>query len=221
MRKTQLANNEYYHIYNRGVDKREVFSDDKDYKRFLLSLILMNDEKEGLMIRWRNFLASHPNSSVEEFLRSNLSEKKPLVEINAYCCNPNHYHLILKQLRDRGIERFIQRIATGYTMYFNEKNKRSGVLFQGKFKAAHIKSNSQILRMSVYANCNSEIHGISSAKKYKWCGFPEYLGENTRKMCAKKVILSHFKNRKDYGEYAEENILDFRERKEDQDLIFE
>lgn len=221
MRKDPLVENEYYHVYNRGVDKRNVFLDDSDYHRFIVSMILLNDEQDGLMIRWRDFKKGNSAGTLADFLTLNVRKREPIVEINAYSMMSNHYHYILRQISEKGIERFMQKLGNSYTKYFNEKYQRTGSLFQGTFKSSHIKSNSQLLRMSVYANCNSEIHGISSAKKYKWCGFPEYLGENTRKMCAKKVILSHFKNRKDYGEYAKENMLDFRERKEDQDLIFE
>ena len=115
----------------------------------------------------------------------------------------------------------MQKLGNSYTKYFNEKYQRNGSLFQGTFKSSHLKSDSQLLRMSVYVNCNSEIHNVSSASKYKWCGFPEYLGNADSRFCAKKDILGHFRSRKDYREYAGENILDFRERKEDQELIFE
>jgi len=220
MRKIQLANNEYYHIFNRGVEKRDIFTSEEDYKRFFLSLILMNDEKEGLMIQWRNFKMSHPNLSVDEFLRLSLSEKKELVNFVAYCLNANHFHFILQQKSDRGIEKLMHRIATGYTMYFNERNHRSGSLFQGSFKATHIEPNN-FLRMSVYVNCNSEIHGIHPAKSYKWCSFPEYLGKESNQLCKKEVILSQFKNSQEYLEYAVENIADFRERKQDEKLWLE
>jgi len=221
MRKTALAENEYYHIYNRGVDKRNVFSDNKDYNRFLVSMILLNDEQDGLMIRWRDFKKGNKAGTLNEFLTLNVRKRKPIVEINAYSLMANHYHYILKQISEKGIERFMQKIGNSYTKYFNEKYQRNGSLFQGTFKSSHIKSNSQLLRMSIYANCNSEIHGVSLAEKYKWCGFPEYLGHANDKMCSKKVILSHFKDIKEYKKYAVENILDFKERKEDQDLIFE
>src|SRR4030042_6729470 len=217
MRKVKLVNNQYYHIFNRGVDKRDIFMNEKDYERFILSLALMNDEKDGLMIEWRNFKYSHPSTLPEEFLRLSLRKREKLVEIVAYCLNPNHYHFILEQVADRGIEKFMHRIATGYTRYFNDKYHRSGSLFQGVFKACQIKSNSQLLRMSIYVNCNSEIHKIHHAKNYRWCGFPEYIGERKgRQLCSKKVINEHFRDKKDYQNYAEENIRDFRELKEDE-----
>ena len=73
-----------------------------------------------------------------------------LVEIVAYCLNPNHYHLIVKQISEKGIERFMQKIGTGYTNYFNKRYERSGALFQGKFKSIHIDSNEYLLHLSVY-----------------------------------------------------------------------
>ncbi len=221
MRKAQLVNHEYYHIYNRGVDKREIFSDDRDYKRFLLSMLLMNDEKDGLMIRWRNFLASRPNSSANEFLRLNLSKRKELVEIIAYCCNPNHYHFILRQLRDRGIERFMQKIATGYTMYFNEKYHRTGALFQGRFKSSHIKSEGSLSRYSIYVSCNSEVHKICPAKNYPWCSFLHHIGKSRDDLVKDKEFRREFRNSGELEEYAKENITDFQARKQDQDMVFE
>lgn len=224
MRKVQLANHQYYHIFNRGIEKRDIFIDDKDYRRFFSSLILMNDEKGGMMIEWRNYKYSHPNTSPEEFLRlslrNSLKNRKKLVNIISYCLNPNHYHFVLEQIIDRGVEKFMHRIATGYTRYFNDKYHRSGSLFQGVFKAYQIKSTAQLLRMSVYVNCNSEIHGLHRAKKYKWCGFAEYLNKPSKgKLCDKRVINEHFKNRREYEKYAEENIKDFKEIKEDEKSI--
>jgi putative transposase len=219
MRKVQFANNQYYHIFNRGVDKRDVFVEERDYQRFYLSLTLMNDEKNGLMIGWRNYKESHSNASVDEFLRLSLSERKKLVEIVSFCLNPNHYHFILEQILDRGIEKFMHRIATGYTRYFNDKYHRSGSLFQGVFKAYQMKSNSQLLRMLVYVGCNSEIHGLCSAVDYKWCSFSEYFMKKNKQLCNTKIISSHFRNDRDYQGYAKENIADFREVKEDEKSI--
>ncbi len=219
MRKIQLANDEFYHVYNRGVEKRDIFCDFRDFQRFYLSIILMNDEKDGLMLLWKNHESSRGKTSLDKFLRTNLKKKKPLVQIVAFCLNPNHYHFILKQTRDRGIERFIHRIATGHTMHFNKKYNRSGVLFQGRFRAAHISSTSQLLRMSVYVNCNSEIHGIENSRNYKWSSYPEYLGKEKRGICNKKIILSHFGDIRDYEAYVTENKKDFREIKEGEKIM--
>jgi len=73
------------------------------------------------------------------------SLSRPLVSFIAYSLSPNHYHFILRQEIDNGIVRFMQRLGIAYTMYFNNKNKRSGVLFQGSFKAVEIDSNEDLL----------------------------------------------------------------------------
>ncbi len=223
MRKNPLVENEYYHIYNRGVEKRNIFLDDKDFQRFLLSMNLLNDKKDGLMSRWRDFQKNNPGrANVNDFLTSDVGKREPLVEINAYGLLSNHFHYILKQVIERGIEKFMQKLGNSYTKYFNKRYDRSGVLFQSKFKSTHIKSNSQLLRMSVYVNCNSEIHKVCPAEDYHWCGFPEYMGKKSEQLCDKKVIESHFRNKEDYRNYARENIFDFQERKEDEkSILFE
>jgi REP element-mobilizing transposase RayT len=223
MRKNPLVENEYYHIYNRGVDKRNVFLDDSDFRRFLLAMNLLNDERDGLMSRWRDFQKNNPGrADISDFLTSDVGKRRPLVDINAYSLLSNHYHYILKQVAEKGIEKFMQKLGNSYTKYFNERYDRNGALFQGKFKSTHIESNPMLLRMSVYVNCNSEIHRVSSAKNYKWCGYLEYAGEGVANICDTKVIKSHFRSKKDYRDYALENIRDFRERKENEKaLLFE
>lgn len=221
MRKNSLVANEFFHIYNRGVDKRNVFQDVRDYERFLLAMDLLNDSQDGLMIRWRDYKENHPGDSVHKFWTISVKKRNPLVEIMAYCFNPNHYHFLMRQTGDNnGIRLFMQRLGNSYTKYFNEKNGRNGVLFQGRFKSSIIKPN-DLLRTSVYVNCNSEIHGISPAGNYKWCSFPDYLGKRNGQSCKKKEILSEFKNSQEYFNFAKENIADFRERKRDEKIYLE
>ena len=221
MRKKPLVNNEFYHIYNRGVDKREVFSDDRDYFRFLLSINLLNDEKDGLMIRWRDYQRCVKNANLNDFLKLNFRKRERLVDIVSFCLMSNHYHFILKQNVEKGIERFLQKLGTSYTKYFNKKYQRNGSLFQGTFKSSHISSTGLLLRMAVYASCNSEIHKVSLAKNYPWCSFAVHLGKQKGDIVNDELLSEHFKSGKDFEEYAKENILDFQARKQDQDLIIE
>jgi putative transposase len=219
MRKKPLVNNEYYHIYNRGVDKREVFSDDSDYFRFLLSINLLNDEKDGLMIRWRDYQRCVKKANLDDFLKLSFRERERLVDIISFCLMSNHYHFVLKQNVEKGIERFLQKMGTSYTKYFNKKYQRNGSLFQGTFKSSHISSTGLLLRMAVYASCNSEIHKVSPAKNYPWCSFAVHLGNQESDIVNDGLISEHFKSSNDFEEYAKENVLDFKERKHDQDLI--
>lgn len=216
MRKIPLVNEEYYHIFNRGVDKREVFADASDYWRFLFSLRLMNDRKNGMMIAWRDFQKTNDDATLEKFfLTSDVRKSDSLVEIVAYCLNPNHYHLILKQLGEKGIEIFMQKVGNGYTKYFNKKNNRSGALFQGKFKSSHIDGNEYLLHVSAYVNCNSQIHGISPAEKYFWSSFKNYTdGKNDHPVIVEKnVILGQFRDGSDYRDFALGKVDSFREKK--------
>lgn len=221
MRKTQFGNWEYYHIYNRGVDKRIVFQDESDFFRFYISLILLNSKKDGLMEDWRDFKRWHPRAQLSEFLQCQKIDK--IVEIVAYCLNPNHYHLLLRQKNEGGIKKFMHKVSTSYTNYFNLKYDRSGSLFQGRFKGSHIKSTGKLLYMSVYVGCNSEVHGICPAKNHPWCSFGEYASNISKsKLCGgSKVIRENFRSENDFKDFAKEKIKHMKDRKEDEKLLLE
>ena len=198
MRKITFANNQYYHIYNRGVEKRDIFLDKSDYNRLLKSISDFNNACPAWKIR-----GEASNEMVESY-----------VEIVAYCINPNHFHLILKQLRDNGISDFMHKLGTGYTMYFNKKNEHSGVIFQGVFNSVHVDSNEYLLYLSAYVNCNSEVHGIEKAESYQWCSFSEYTKSKTGITSGKEVILGQFASLKDYAKYAKIQAGEMQRKKE-------
>ncbi|PCI29827.1 hypothetical protein COB55_01255 [Candidatus Wolfebacteria bacterium] len=151
-RKEQLANGEYYHIYNRGVDKRNIFSDKYDVNRFRESMLVFNSTDPVGSIYQFSF-------KQKEKLRARSSK---LVEFVAYSLNPNHYHFLVQQKVENGISTFMRRLG-GYTMYFNERNDRNGSLFQGVFKVAHINSDVQLRHVFAYVSLNRWIHGISES----------------------------------------------------------
>jgi len=213
MRKTEFANEEYYHIFNRGVDKRDVFLDARDYQRFLLSMDLLNDERNGLMLEWRDIKRVNPRAELLEFQELG-SRRNPFVELVAYCLNPNHYHFILRQLRDDGIKLFMHKLGTSYTNYFNVRNKRSGALFQGKFKAAHIDSNEYLLYLSAYVNENNFIHGYNKRGVWPYSSLPDYLGKRDGKLVNKDIILGQFKSMDEYREFLKDSALYMKEKKE-------
>lgn len=220
MRKHQFAENEFYHVYNRGTEKRKIFLDDADYFRFLLSMRLMNDEKDGLMFLWKNYHPKFPNATVDEFLRSNLKKQKPLVEFICYSLIPNHIHFMMRQVAEKGVEKFMQRIGTGYTMYFNGKYKRNGVLFQGKFKSSHIGSGN-LFYLSAYINGNAEVHGIANAESWRWSSYSDYMGKTKYGLCNKKIILNEFRGTSDYSAFVKENIKEMKRKKADEKSTLE
>lgn len=155
--------------------------------------------------------------SLEKGGRTNVNEK--LVELVAYCLNPNHYHFILKQLVDGGIAEFMKRLNGGYTWYFNKRNKRNGALFQGVYKSKHISNNENLLELSVYVNINDKVHKISSkSSQLVRSSWSQYV-EGNPGMCLKDIILEQFKSPSAYRRYAIELLPVLHERKaEEKDL---
>lgn len=195
MRREIFQINEYYHIYNRGVDKREIFLDEFDYAKFL--------------------------KYTREFSRgpASLKEAGPPVLLLAYAFCINHYHFLLKQTKNKGISEFMQKLGTAYTMRFNSKYKRSGVLFQGKFKASHIKTNGQLWRLACYINGNPEIHKICKAENWPWSSCKDYLGLRKGTLCDKQTILQDFSGLREYKNLLYAIIKENQDIKDDKDEI--
>ncbi len=136
---------EYYHIYNRGVEKRKIFIGYKDYKRFQFLLYICNNTSS---VEIRNYGGL---TSVEKY---NLLRKDTLVDIGEYVLMPNHFHILLKEKVENGISLFMQKLTTAYTMYFNTNYKRSGSLFQGSFKARHSDEDRYLEYLYAYIHLN-------------------------------------------------------------------
>jgi putative transposase len=210
-RKISLVNDEYYHILNRGVDKREIFMNDEDRYRFLHNLYEFNDKNYVINPFSRRVdTCGHPVAT---------SERNKLVEIICFCLMPNHFHFILKQLQENGISKFMHKLGQGYSHYFNGKYDRSGALFQGKFKSVHVSSDEQLTHLSRYIHVlnpgelvESKIReGIVSDRNklneflnnYKWSSYMDYIGvKNHPSLIDKNFLLSMFKGEKDYENFV-------------------
>ncbi len=214
MRKHHFANGGFYHIFNRGVDKRIIFSEKADFGRFLRGMQVFNTVKPiGSM---------HEYSFAKDKIGNRIA-KSPLVNIVCYCLNPNHYHLVLEQIKEGGISAFMQRLSTGFTQYFNHKYKRSGVLFQGKFKSVPIVINEQMLHVSAYVNLNDRVHGLQRhASVSSW---KEYIGDSHNEMCKKNIVLNQFHGIEEYKDFAKGALVGMQERKKEskefKNLFFE
>jgi len=173
MRKEPLVTGEYYHIYNRGVDKRDLFIDSKDLARFKESIKQFNqiDGIGSLEMHNKSMRALDSRLPLE-------SKSEPLVAIVAFCVNPNHFHFLLKQLVDGGIAKFMQKALGGYTYYFNKKHDRSGSLFQGTFKSKLIDNDIYLRKIFAYVNQNYLVHNIPADKQaFIFAGDKEYEDE--------------------------------------------
>jgi putative transposase len=137
-RNTPFVQNEYYHIYNRGVEKRKIFLDKKDYEHFLFLIYVCNSEKSIVL---RNI--------TKDFTRG-----APLVAIGAFCLMPNHFHILIKPLSENGVSVFMKKLLTAYSMYFNKKYKRTGHLFEGVFRSKHVSNDKYMKYMYAYIHLN-------------------------------------------------------------------
>lgn len=192
-RTTPLVNESYYHVYNRGVEKRIIFTDDRDYQRFLQTLY------------YYQFCGPKPAFSLQDrFKENDFSGNPKIVEIACFCLMPNHIHFLIRQLQDNGISEFIGKVLNSYTKYFNTKHKRVGPLFQGTFKAVLVEDDIQFIHVSRYIHLNpyaSEL--VQEVDSYPYSSYPYFIGIGLSKVCVAEPVLSQFKSREDYKEFVE------------------
>lgn len=217
MRNISFANGEFYHVYNRGTDKRAVFSDESDVDRFMQSVEEFNTVEPIGSIFENSFNKKHQLGNPTSKSKHGEANERRLVNIVAFCLNPNHYHFILEQLVDDGVSMFMKRLGGGYTKYFNEKHKRSGVLFQGKYKAVHIDSNEYLLHSSAYVNLNDRVHQLgnptSKLTVKSRSSWGEYTGESKSNFCSMGIILEQYKNIGEYKKFALSSLSDIIKRR--------
>jgi REP element-mobilizing transposase RayT len=208
MKRKPFAEGEFYHIYNHGVEERNIFSDEYDSLRFLESMVLFNTEEPIGSIYEQSFLKDVKKLGGE-------TSKSKLVNIIAYCLNPNHFHLLLEQVSENGVSEFMQRLGGGYTMYFNNRHRRRGALFRGVFRSAHVNSNEYLLHLSAYINLNFRVHQLGGeTSKLIRSSWEEYIGIEKEGICDKTIIFGQMAGSRDYKIYAEDALLIMLQRKE-------
>src|SRR3989338_2794453 len=204
MRKTNLATGAIYHVLNRGVDKRNIFLNQKDLERFFKCMKVFNSiELTGSLFE-------------DSFKKENF-KLEPLVHFVAYNLLQNHFHFILEQVHENGISQFMKRLQGGYSWYFNHKYKRSGSLFQGPFKSKHVDSNEYLLHLSAYVNLNDKQKPLlddqrlgDQVAKLGKSSWKEYIEADQRSnFCSRKnIILKQFRSKMDYKNFALSSLKD-------------
>lgn len=175
----------FYHVYNRGVDKRTVFENELDYKIFLSYL--------------KNYLLPPIPQQVRPVRKSKIFQE---VQLICYALIPNHFHLLLKQNTKHGIVSFMRRISNAYTKYFNERYERVEPLFQGKYKGVLITEDPYLLHLSRYIHLNPLGHTTikdqnrSDLQSYPYSSYGEYLGTRKTKWIHTEEILAFFNQAK-------------------------
>ncbi len=190
----QYLDNGYYHIYNRGVEKRTIFLDQQDYAVFLnyLKEYLLPKDEKSLTERF-----SSPDTSYKEkdkilkLLRLNNFADE--ITFLAYCLMPNHFHFFVKQKSAQSIDKFMQSLATRYVMYFNRKYKRVGSLSQGVYKAVLLTHDEQFIYLSKYIHKQAlALQGETLQGWEQPSSYSEYLGKRKTAWVHPEEVLSYF-----------------------------
>ncbi len=200
-RKLIFANDEIYHVFNRGIEKRPTFTNKWEFDRALFTLNFYRFAK--LPIKLSKFLVL-PSDKQKELLGA-LEDSEKLIEIICFCLMPNHFHIMLKQKLENGISIFVSNFTNSYTKYFNTKHERVGPLFQGIFKAVRVESDEQFVHVSRYIHLNpvsSFLIKPEILSTYQWSSYPEYLGNTSKKFISKEKVLSLFPSTKAYEKFV-------------------
>lgn len=207
MRTVTFARGEVYHVYNRGVDKRSLFADPHDFERFRIALIALNQIE---LVHSLNDILKYTNEvDVQSFVSS-----KPLVRIHTYCINLNHYHFLLEPLVDDGVQKFMHRLGTSFTNYFNRRHDRSGSLFQGPYKAVHVRTNEHFMHLGCYVTLNNLVHkGMNPVwlERMPFSALQEYAkvgatDETVVAIADTTLLLAQYRSRKKFLKEAHKTV---------------
>lgn len=195
-RTTILAVGECYHIFNRSIANEPIFLGSKDYLRFLHLVDYYRFKKPPIRFSHYNRLEKELRG---EFINKLHTTGKKLVEIYAFSFMPNHYHLLLKQLEERGISDFVRNLQNSYAKFINTKYDRVGSLFQEMFKASRIQSEEQLIHVLRYIHLNPltdfVIKDIKELATYPWTSFSNFIKPKKESFLEVNFVLKFFQSR--------------------------
>ena len=226
-RKFQFSIGEFYHLYNRGNDKRVIFHQVNDYNRFLALLYVCNGTNPVDISK--HFSEGRSFAEILDIERG-----EQIVDIGAYCLMPNHFHLLVREKKENGISIFIKKLLTGYSMYYNKKYERSGALFENRFKATHADSDEYLKYLFSYIHLNpvklidagwkengvaDKLKAKQHLKEYKYSSYNDYvLNDNNMNILNKSAFPDYFSGFKDFENFIDE-WLSFNKAKDGPSLF--
>ena len=200
-RNIPFVTNQVYHVFNRSIASQPIFIDRRDYERILDLVNYYRFKKPPLRFSHYNRL---PKEQKEEYEKSFMVNKSPMLDILAYCIMPNHVHFLLRPKIDNSISDFMRNLQNGYSKYFNTKRERTGSLFQFMFKAVRIETDEQLVHVSRYIHLNpvtSYILKVENLEQYKWSSFKDYVLD-IDSFVNKEMILGRFKSPQKYKKFV-------------------
>lgn len=220
LRNDPFITGEYYHVYNRGIDKRVIYKSNKDYERFMILLYFANSQNTFRI----DDILNRYNRVFDDIMVLNKGDS--LVSVGAWCLMPNHFHLLIRQDVDGGITKFMRKLGVGYSMFFNIKYERKGALFGGLFKSKLVGNDDNYMRqLFAYIHINpleikfpkwkeqisaSSLDMKKFLESYKYSSYPDYLDTDR----AEKGILNlvnfpdYFQSTKSFKEFVENYFYD-------------
>ncbi len=182
--------NAFYHVFNRGLNKQNIFLADEDYEFFLSKLYDLRQKYDH--------------------------------SIYAMCLMPNHFHLLVKQNTELPISKLISKICTSYSMYFNKEYHRVGGLFQSKFRAVLVRSQTQLLWLSAYIHQNPTLARlVAKPEEWIYSSYRDYIGLKEEILCKKDVIMQEFKTPFEYKKFVEMSFKKIKEHKDIKRLLLD
>lgn len=211
IRKVNFVPKEFYHLYNRGNSKQIIFHDAEDYFRFI-SLLYACNSKNNFRIFGLN-----KDQNIYDFERG-----EKIVFIGSYCLMPNHFHVLITEIEEGCISKFMQKLTTAYSMYYNKKYKRTGSLFEGKFKSQHAGDDRYLKYLFSYIHLNPikliqkdwKEKGIKDKQKamkylnkYQYSSYLDFMGTDRKQN--KILDINNFPNYFPTKKYFQKEIFEW------------
>lgn len=211
-RKYSFGVGEFYHLYNRGNDRREIFLHQKDHERFIRLLFLCNGTKPVSF------------KETENIPLSEIDRGEPIVDIGVYCLMTNHFHLLVREKQVGGISLFMKKISTAYSMYFNMKYDRTGKLYENAFKATHVDDDEYLRYLFAYIHLNPiklfdphwRENGIADRfgakqylKEYAYSSYLDYIGITREEsaILGREAFPEYFSKKAEFETFIDEWLL--------------
>jgi putative transposase len=192
-----FINGKIYHLYNRGVAKQKIFRDANDYQRLLDNFAYYLDAE------LKTRISMVDRKKLIEILSN--KPKKPMVSIISFCLMPNHFHLIVKQLKDGGISQFLKDALNSYSRYYNTKYERVGPIFQGRFKSVTVEDDDQLIHLSRYIHINPYIANlIEKPEFYEWSSCKLFIKNTKNRLSSPEIVLDIIGSPEQYKEFVQD-----------------
>lgn len=208
----------YSHIYNKGIENRLIFIDDKDYETFLGYLKEYLSSPDSQPSFKKDFTVNGRTYKGTPHQPKNYFNKVQLIAFNLM---PNHFHLILHQLEQGSIESFLRSLSTRYSMYFNKRYQRQGSLFEGPYKSAHIAGKTSLVEFVAYLEQKHKGNKYSSNNKGLEVDLNSTLSRDVIEQIFTNAENNLSQGENDFNSYAEKHIFKAEDLEQLNKLILE